>query len=220
MPLVIAIDGPSGSGKSSTSRGVADRLSLAYLDTGAMYRAMTWALQERRVDVNDPSQVASASAGVELCVGTDPLAPTIAADGVDITEEIRSDDVTSAVSAVSAVPQVRGKLVAAQQKIIADSGGIVVEGRDIGAVVAPHARVKVYLVADPHARAARRAAQTGAGAGLTGEQLETRDRLDSTRAASPLEQPAGARLIDSTRLSLDDVIDRIVTMTKMAKEPQ
>lgn len=213
MTLVIAIDGPSGSGKSSTSRGVARCLGLAYLDTGAMYRAVTWALQQRRIDVTDAGQVARACADVHIESGTDPARPTIAADGIDVTSQIRSDEVTGAVSAVSAVPQVREQLVRTQQKIIADSGGIVVEGRDIGSVVAPHADTKVYLVADAAARAARRAAETGVtDHGVTTEQLARRDHVDSTRDASPLEMPTDALLIDNTDMSLDDVIGHIVRL--------
>lgn len=215
MTLVIAIDGPSGSGKSSTSRGVAERLSMAYLDTGAMYRAMTWALLRRGIDVDDSDSVARSCMDVTLRPVTDPGSSLIIADDVDVTQEIRSENVTSAVSAVSAVPQVRKTLVHMQQQIIADSGGIVVEGRDIGAVVAPHAQAKIYLVADPSARASRRAAETGdADSALTADHMAKRDHLDSTRRASPLEMPADAILIDSTQLTLDEVIDRIVDMVK------
>lgn len=214
MTLVIAIDGPSGSGKSSTSRGVARRLGVAYLDTGAMYRAMTWALQRREVDVNDAEQVARACTEVRIESGADPLQPVVCADGIDVTGQIRSDEVTGAVSAVSAVPRVREELVRLQQKIIADSDGIVVEGRDIASVVAPDADVKIYLVAAAASRAARRAAETGVtDTGITTEQLAKRDHVDSTRAASPMEMPVDARVIDNTDMSLDDVIEHIVSLT-------
>ncbi|MET0819798.1 MAG: (d)CMP kinase [Aeromicrobium sp.] len=210
-PLVVAIDGPSGSGKSSTSRGVADRLGLAYLDTGAMYRAMTWALLQHGVDLDDPEAVAAAADAVTLASGTDPLDPSIHADGVDVAEPIRSDEVTGSVSLVAAVPRVRELLVALQRDVIAGSTGIVVEGRDIGSVVAPDARVKIYLVADPAARAARRAAENGgADAAATEQALAARDRIDSTRAASPLVQSEGAVVVDGTHLTLDEVIDAIV----------
>lgn len=215
MTLVIAVDGPSGSGKSSTSCGVAASLAWAYLDTGAMYRAMTWALQHRDVDIDNPEQIELSCDDVTITVGTDPSEPVIWADGVDVTAAIRRDDVTAAVSAVSAVPRVREHLVGLQRNIIAASDGIVVEGRDIGSVVAPDAQIKIYLVADPHARAARRAAETGAAdTVMTGQQLQARDHIDSTRTVSPLEMPADAVLIDSTDLSLDEVVARIVEMAK------
>lgn len=213
--LVVALDGPSGSGKSSTARGVADRLSLAFLDTGAMYRAMTWALLERGVDINDQLAVAVAAESVHIVSGTNPLAPSIEADGVDVAGPIRSDRVTAAVSAVASVPRVRELLVAQQQSVIKAARGIVVEGRDIGTAVAPDAQVKIYLVADPGARAQRRAAETGAVDALkTQAALKLRDRIDSTRAASPLAQADGAVVIDSTHLSLDEVITSIVGLVQ------
>ena len=216
-PLVVAIDGPSGSGKSSTSRGVADRLGLAYLDTGAMYRAMTWALLQHGVDLDDPDAVAAAADEVTLVSGTDPLEPTIHADGVDVAEPIRSDEVTGSVSLVAAVPHVRELLVALQREVIAGSPGIVVEGRDIGSVVVPDARVKIYLVADPAARAARRAAENGgADTAATEQALAARDRIDSTRAVSPLVQSEGAVVVDGTHLTLDEVIDAIVRIVDAA----
>lgn len=214
-PRVVAIDGPSGSGKSSTSRAVATRLGLAYLDTGAMYRAMTWALLRDGVDVADPEAVAAAAATVTLSSGTDPNAPTIHVDGHDVSGPIRTDEVTSAVSPVSAVPRVRELLVGLQREIIASGDGMVVEGRDIGSVVAPDAEVKIYLVADPAARAARRAAELGsADAGATEEALARRDRIDSTRAASPLTRVDGAVEIDSTHLTLDQVVESIVEIVR------
>jgi CMP/dCMP kinase len=217
-PLVVAIDGPSGSGKSSTSRGVADRLGLAYLDTGAMYRAMTWALLRQGVDLDDPEAVAAASETVTLTSGTDPLAPTIHADGADVAEPIRSDEVTSSVSLVAAVPRVRELLVDLQRAAIAASDGIVVEGRDIGSVVAPDARVKIYLVADPAARAARRAAENGdVDAAATAAALAVRDQIDSTRAASPLVQSEGAVVVDGTHLTLDEVVETIIGIVDQAR---
>jgi CMP/dCMP kinase len=215
--LVIAVDGPSGSGKSSTARGVAGRLGLRYLDTGAMYRAVTCAMLEHAVDVDDQDAVAAAASGVRLEVGTDPGRPTISADGVDVAGPIRGPAVTAAVSAVSAVPAVRRQLVALQRELIGDDGGVVVEGRDIGAVVAPDADLKVFLTAESAQRAARRHAETGGAAdqvGVTEADLARRDTLDSTRAASPLTQAADAVVVDTTELGLEDVIDRIVAMVK------
>lgn len=216
MTHVIAIDGPSGSGKSSTSRGVASTLGYAYLDTGAMYRAMTWAMLQRGVDVHDAEAVASASAEVVLASGTDPQHPTIEADGVDVSEPIRGDEVTGAVSPVATVPEVRRQLVDLQRKLIAEAGGgIVVEGRDIGTVVAPDAALKVYLVADPVARARRRALELGVeDAEAMREALARRDAIDSNRKTAPLAQAEDAIVVDGTDLTLDEVIDRIVALAQ------
>ena len=217
-PLVVAIDGPSGSGKSSTSRGVADRLSLDYLDTGAMYRAMTWALLQRGVDLQDPEAIAKAADDVRLTSGTDPLDPTIHVDGTDVADPIRSDEVTGSVSLVAAVPSVRERLVDLQRDTIAGSDGIVVEGRDIGSTVAPDATIKIYLVADPAARAARRALETGAVDTAAMEvALARRDEIDSNRAASPLTKAEGAVVVDGTYLTLEEVIDTIVGIVEAAR---
>ena len=212
--VVVAIDGPSGSGKSSTSRAVAARLGLRYLDTGAMYRAITWWMLEQGVPVDDPAAVAARCAEPVIDSGTDPRAPTITADGTDVSEAIRSPEVTGAVSAVSAVPEVRARLLLLQREAI-DGGDIVVEGRDIGAVVAPDAEVKVYLSADAAARAARRAAEEG-GSDLaaTESSLLARDRVDSTRTASPLTMAAGAVHVDTTPYTLDEVVDLIVGLVR------
>jgi cytidylate kinase len=214
--LVVAVDGPSGSGKSSTARGVAQRLSLAYLDTGAMYRAMTWALLQSGIDLDDPAAIATAAEGVRLESGTDPLDPTIRANGVDVAEPIRSDEVTASVSQVAAVPRVREMLVDLQRATIgASEHRIVVEGRDIGSTVAPDAEVKIYLVADPAARAARRAAEDGsADATATELALARRDKIDSTRAASPLAKAPDAVVVDSTYMTLEEVIDAIVEIVR------
>lgn len=209
--VVVAVDGTSGSGKSSTCRAVADRLGLRYLDTGAMYRAVTWWMLSQGVDVHDPGAVAARSGVPQLESGTDPLGPTITVDGVDVSVEIRSDEVNAAVSPVSAVPAVRERLVALQRDLIGH-GGIVVEGRDIGSVVWPQAEVKVYLTADPAARAARRALENGGDLTATQESLLARDAIDSTRASAPLIRVDGAVEIDSTHRSLDEVIDLVVSL--------
>ncbi|MCW2815866.1 MAG: cytidylate kinase, partial [Nocardioides sp.] len=177
--IVVAVDGTSGSGKSSTCRGVAGRLGLRYLDTGAMFRAVTWWMLQHGVDVHDPDAVAERTDEPTIVSGTDPAGPTISVDGVDAAVAIRTDEVTRAVSPVSTVPAVRARLLAMQRDIIG-AGGIVVEGRDIGSVVWPQAEVKAYLTADPAARAARRAREQG-GADLrsTEEVLRERDRIDS-----------------------------------------
>ncbi len=216
--LVVAVDGPSGSGKSSTARGVARALGLRYLDTGAMYRALTWALLQRGVDVDDPRQVAAAAADVDLVSGTDPDAPTITADGQDVSVPIRGQEVTAAVSAVSAVPEVRAQLLVMQRSIVG-AGGIVVEGRDIGSVVVPDAPVKVFLTAAADARARRRTEQDGgtdAALELTAADLERRDRLDSGRTASPLVQAVDAVVLDSTRLTLEQAVEEVVTLARRA----
>ena len=216
--LVIAVDGTSGSGKSSTSRGVAERLGLRYLDTGAMFRAMTWWLLREGVDVRDGEAVAAVAGRPGIESGTDPAAPTITVDGHDVSVAIRGADVTAAVSPVSAVPEVRARLLDLQRGVIGD-GGIVVEGRDIGSVVWPQAEVKVYLSADPDARAERRTAELGGGdVASTQESLLERDRIDSGRATAPLTMAEGAVHVDSTHLTLVEVIDRIVELATQAQD--
>jgi cytidylate kinase len=212
--LVVAVDGPSGSGKSSTARGVAARLGLAYLDTGAMYRAMTWALLQRDTDLSDAAAIAQDAEDVVISSGTDPQAPVIEVNGQDVSGPIRSAEVTGSVSLVAAVPRVRELLVERQREMVeASPGGIVVEGRDIGSVVLPEAPVKVYLVADPAARAARRAAELGGiDATATQADLARRDEIDSTRAASPLAKAPDAVEIDGTHMTLNQVVDTIVAL--------
>jgi CMP/dCMP kinase len=217
--IVVAIDGPSGSGKSSTSRGVAARLGLRYLDTGAMYRAMTWWMLREGVDVQDREAVAARAGEPEILSGTDPNGPSIVVDGVDVGLAIRSAEVNAAVSPVSAVPEVRARLVELQRDAIG-AGGIVVEGRDIGAVVAPFAQVKVYLTADPAARARRRAAEEGGSdVDSTQRSLLERDSIDTSRAASPLTMAEGAVHIDTTAYSLDEVVDQVVALVEAVEAP-
>ena len=215
-PLVVAIDGPSGSGKSSTSRGVAAQLGLRYLDTGAMFLAVTWWMLRNDVDVHDPAAVAARVGEPVIESGTDPLGPVILVDGVDVSVAIRGHDVNSAVSPVSAVPQVRTRLLELQRGIIGD-GGIVVEGRDIGSVVAPDAQVKVYLTADPQARAVRRAAEAGGDIAATQQSLLARDTIDSGRSTAPLTMAEGAVHIDTTPFTLDQVISQVVALVEGAE---
>jgi cytidylate kinase len=211
------MDGPSGSGKSSTSRGVATRLGLRYLDTGAQFRAITWWMLRNDVDVDDAAAVAARADEPVLDSGTDPLAPTITVDGTDVAGPIREQEVTSAVSAVSAVPEVRARLLREQRTIIG-SGGIVVEGRDIGTVVAPDAPVKVFLTADPDARAARRTAElAGTTVEATHRDLIRRDKADSGRATAPLTMADDAHHIDTTPFTLDEVIDQVVALVEKAE---
>ena len=201
--LVVAVDGPSGAGKSSASRGAANALGLRYLDTGAMYRALTWWLLDRGADTTDPEVVARLAAEPVIEVSTDPRAPWTRVDGTDVSEAIRTREVTGAVSAVAAVPQVRARLIAMQREIIASAQGIVAEGRDIGTVVAPDAPVKVFLTADGAARANRRTAEAGWS---TQADQDRRDRLDAAQSG----KAADAIEIDSTGLGLDEVVGLIV----------
>jgi cytidylate kinase len=215
---VIAVDGPAGSGKSSAARGVARALGLRYLDTGAMYRALTWWLLSRGLDTGDPGTVARHAKEPVIEVGTDPDAPAITVGGVDVSGPIRTREVSNAVSAVALVPQVREHLIAMQREIIARNtgpgGGIVAEGRDIGTVVAPQALVKVFLTASESARANRRSAELavdpGATAAVTQREQLRRDRADAPQTV----MAADAVEIDSTSLSLAEVIGRIAGLAR------
>lgn len=213
-PLVIAIDGPSGSGKSSTARGVAQKLGLAFLDTGAMYRAATWLVLHSDVAAEDLDAVADLVQRAEIDITLDPAAPTIAIDGHDVTDAIREPVVSAAVSSVATNLAVRADLVARQQGIIAGAEqGIVAEGRDITTVVAPDAPVRVLLVADPAARVARRQAELGqkvTSADVT-DQVIRRDRDDS-RVAAFTEAAEGVVVVDSTHLTLAQVVDAIADL--------
>ena len=215
--IVIAMDGTAGSGKSSASRGVATALGLRFLDTGAMYRAMSWQMLLDGVDVQDPDAVAERAETVVIESGTDPARATIRLHGSDVSREIRSGEVNVAVSPVSAVPRVRELLVEQQRRIIG-TGGIVVEGRDIGTVVAPDAALKVYLSADPSARAKRRAAELAADQKRDLEHVEKslvrRDAYDSSRATAPLMVADDAVQLDTTKLTLDQVVARIVELAR------
>jgi cytidylate kinase len=222
--VVIAVDGPSGSGKSTVARGVARALGLRYLDTGAMYRAGTWAVLQRGMDPADADAVGDLAATLELEMGTDPAAPRVAVEGADASGAVRSEAVTAMVSTVSAVPAVRTAMVPRQQELIG-AGRIVVEGRDIGTTVAPDATLKIFLTADPAARARRRGLEI-AGADLdaaaldrTRDDLLRRDAADSGRAASPLTQAADAVVIDSTDLDADGVVARILELVSVAGRP-
>ncbi len=211
---MVAIDGPSGSGKSSTARGVAERLGLAFLDTGAMYRAATWLAVHEGVELTDTDAVAELVRTADFDVELDPARPTIAVNGHDVTEEIRSPDVSAAVSAVATNLAARQDLVARQQRLIAEAHvGVVAEGRDITTVVAPHAQVRVLLVADPAARVARRQAELGSAvdsAAVT-DQVIRRDADDSTVAQFHAAAP-GVTVVDSTYLDLAQVIDAICAL--------
>jgi cytidylate kinase len=211
---VIAIDGPAGSGKSTAARRVAIALGLRYLDTGAMYRALTWWLQEQRVDLADTGAVLARIAEPRIEVGTDPRQPWVTVDGRDVAGPIRTRRVSNSVSSVAAIPQVRAELIAMQREIIAAAAatgaGIVAEGRDIGTVVAPGAAVKVYLTASDEVRARRRSAELGDDPAATVSAVQRdqtrRDALD----AGQMAVAADAVKIDTSALSLDEVVSRVV----------
>lgn len=203
---VVAVDGPSGSGKSTVSRRLATALDGVYLDTGAMYRAVTWAVLQAGVDLADSDAVTKIALETELTIGTDPSAPHFEANGVSVDAPIRGAEVTSAVSAVAAVPAVRKHLVAMQRSIIAEAPRIVVEGRDISSVVAPDADLKVYLTASAAARAQRRSAEDATDVAATEADLARRDKLDSSRAIDPLRQADDAIEVDTTGMGIDEVV--------------
>ncbi|MFE5807371.1 (d)CMP kinase [Streptomyces sp. NBC_01232] len=218
--VIVAIDGPSGTGKSSTSKAVAAKLGLRYLDTGAQYRAITWWMITNGVDTDDPQAVAIAAGKPTIVSGTDPAAPTITVDGLDAAGPIRTQEVTSRVSAVSAVPEVRTLITDLQRSIAAEAAqeadGIVVEGRDIGTTVLPDADLKVFLTASAEARAARRSGELrgkeAADLAATKEALIKRDAADSGRKTSPLAKAGDAVEVDTTELTLDQVIECVVTL--------
>jgi cytidylate kinase len=203
---VIAIDGPAGSGKSTVAKALAARLGLEYLDTGAMYRAVTFAALRRGVDPGERDQVARMVADLDLAVGPEG----VVVDGVDATIEIRGPEVSRAVSIVAANPDVRAEMVRRQRAWVAERDGGVLEGRDIGTVVFPDAQLKVYLTADPEVRAQRRSQEV---ADLDYEtvaaDLARRDALDQGREASPLVEAPDALLVDTTGRSVEDIIDEI-----------
>lgn len=214
----VAVDGPSGSGKSSVSKALATKYGWGYVDTGAMYRATAWFMVDSGVNISDPSAVAASADEFQLVVGTDPAEPKISVGDVDVSAAIRESEVTEAVSQVSAVPAVRERLVAIQRELAdrlqLELGGVIMEGRDIGSAVLTDAPVKIFLTADVSARAQRRAAEdlaagrsNGGDVSQTSQSLAARDVADSTRASSPLRQVDGAVEIDATFLSLDEVVD-------------
>ena len=220
--MIIAVDGPSGSGKSSTARGVASRLGLRYLDTGATYRAVTWSALEHGLDLDDTAAVAQRSRELRLEVSTDPANQFVIADGTDVTTAIRAPRISETVSKIATNLDVRKELIRRQREIIDDAqptGGIVVEGRDIATVVATDSELKVLLTADQDARMARRGAELAAGA-VTAEQLRdqiVRRDADDATVSEFLVASDGAVTIDSTHLSLEEVIDVISRLAKEAE---
>ena len=209
---VVAVDGPSGSGKSTVSRRLAAAIDGVYLDPGAMYRAVTWAVLQAEADLTDPDAIAKIAVETELSIGTDPSSPSFAANGVNVDGPIRGVEVTQAVSAVAAVPAVRKHLVALQRAIIDAHPRIIVEGRDIATVVAPDADLKVYLTASSAARAARRSAEDAADVKATEADLARRDKLDSSRAVDPLRQASDAIEVDTTGIGIDEVVAYLLNL--------
>ena len=211
--IVVAIDGPSGAGKSSTSKLVAQRAGWNYLDTGALYRAVAWlALREK---ITTAEEILAALADNTIHFIADPKDPKVFVGDVDVSKEIRSERVTESVSAISALPEIRAALLTLQRRLINSAErGIVVEGRDIGTVVAPDAPLKIYLQADIAARAARRSTEIAAPVASVSESLNQRDEIDSNRAVSPLAKASDAVLIDSTELDLEETVERVWELLK------
>ncbi len=215
--LVVTVDGPAGTGKSSVSRGLARALGARYLDTGAMYRIVTLAVLRAGVDLTDVPAIEGVAADVEVGVGSDPDEDRAYLAGEDVSTEIRGDEVTRAVSAVSAVPSVRTRLVDLQRALAAGGGRVVVEGRDIGTVVLPDADVKIFLTASAEERARRRNAQNIAG-GLPDDyatvlaDVQRRDHLDSTRVVSPLRAADDALVVDTSDMDESQVVTHLLEL--------
>jgi len=212
MPIIVAMDGPSGAGKSSTSKALAKRANWNYLDTGALYRGATWLAMQK--NISDGVKLVEALLEQKLTFNPDPEKPTLKCGKVDITDAIRDESVTAQVSTFAAMPEVRAELLLLQRKIIDDAQrGIVVEGRDIGTVVAPQSHLKIYLTADLNARAKRREAELNTDQNLA-ESLAVRDEKDSTRKVSPLEKAIDAVEIDSTEINLEETVEVIWELLK------
>jgi cytidylate kinase len=215
--FVVAIDGPAGTGKSSVSRGLARAIGAGYLDTGAMYRIVTLAVLRAGVSLDDADGIAGVDAVLSL--GHDPDEDRAYLAGEDVSAEIRGGAVTKAVSAVSAVPAVRTRLVQMQRELASEGSNVVVEGRDIGTVVLPQADVKIFLTASAETRAARRNDQNVA-AGLPGDyesvlaDVRRRDHLDSTRAVSPLRAADDALVVDTSEMTEAEVIDHLLDLVQ------
>ncbi len=207
-PDVVAIDGPAGAGKSTIARAVAERLGLTYLDTGAMYRSVTWAALDAGIDPAATEEVAEVARRMVLTID----GSRVLVGATDVSAAIRSAEVNASVSIVAANSAVRSELVTRQRAWVAAVGGGVLEGRDIGTVVFPDARLKVFLTASPEERARRRAAEHGEAVAEVAASIERRDRLDSTRADSPLQPAEESSLVDTDGLTVDEVVDAIVEL--------
>ncbi|AGM28897.1 cytidylate kinase (Cmk) [Mycobacteroides abscessus subsp. massiliense] len=217
--LVVAVDGPSGTGKSSVAKELARQLGASYLDTGAMYRIVTLWVLRAGVDLTDPAAISAATDQVPMSVSSDPDAQTALLAGEDVSVPIRGNEVTGAVSAVSAVPAVRERLVRQQRELAESGGAVVVEGRDIGTVVLPDADVKIYLTASAQARAQRRNAQNVSGGGDDEYEkvladVQRRDHLDSTRAVSPLRPAEDAVEVDTSDMTQEQVVAHLLDLVR------
>lgn len=211
MAIVIAIDGPAGAGKSTIARRLAARLGFTYIDTGAMYRAVAlWALRQS-VELSDMHRLDQLAQAAEIQLDTSQSRVILNME--DVTDAIRTPEVSSAASQVAAIPAVRRALVA-KQRVFAETRNVVMEGRDIGTVVFPDARVKIYLDANPDERIRRRAAEVGADPAAVAGQISERDRRDQTRGDSPLSQAPDAVYIDTSRLTLEDVEEEILKIVR------
>lgn len=217
--LQVAIDGPASSGKSTVAKIIAKRFGYVYCDTGAMYRSVTWAALENGIDVSDTKQVIDLARRIKITFEPGQPDQRVFVDGHEVTKDIRTEKIAANVSAVAAIPEVRAQMVE-QQRQIAQAGGIVMDGRDIGTTVLPDAQVKVFLVASAHERARRRY-EENLQKGLATQSLDEleaaiklRDKKDSTRKVSPLTQAKDAILIDTTSLTIDQVVDEISALIK------
>jgi CMP/dCMP kinase len=218
--LVVAVDGPAGAGKSTAARRAASALGLRYLDTGAMYRALTWWLLSRHVDLSDTEAVLARIGEPRIEVGTDPVAPQITVDDLDVSGLIRTREISNAVSTVAGLPQVRQLLIGKQREIIAAAAaddGIVAEGRDIGTVVAPEAPVKVFLTASEEVRARRRSADLAGDPAATVDTTRREQARRDLRDVAQMVKADDAEEIDTGVLSPDEVVLRIVTMTRVRR---
>ena len=228
--MIVAIDGPAGSGKSTVAHAIADRCGLTFLDTGAMYRCVGLACLQRGVDLGDQDAVAEVARTIRIEFGSSDEGQTVLLDGVDVTRDIRTPAVDKAASTVSAIPEVRQAMLGLQ-RAVGEQGSVVAEGRDIGTVVYPNAEVKVFLTADAAARARRRAVQRQGGDLATDAnavadaaeeakilaEIRERDERDSTRETAPLRPADDAHLIDSSNMGLEDVIAEVVRLIEEAR---
>ena len=214
--MVVAVDGPSGSGKSSISKKSAEKLGLKFLDTGAMYRALTWFCLKNNLNDENQIQPKLSKDDFDLWISIDPTLDLVKVNGQDITGPIRENFVTTNVSKFAAMPKVRDFLVDKQRELVKLSGQrIVVEGRDIGSVVLPNADFKIYITASDEIRAKRRASQTSTDEKLVLEAQKIRDSLDSNRSVSPLIVPKGAVVLDNTNLDFDNSVQRFIQIVSV-----